>query len=365
MSSTAARLLARASQAVDLVQARPARAEELARQVLADPAVSEEGQATAKWALGLVARERDELQTSRRELQSAIATAHEAGKNRLAARIQSSLALVLAYSGENEAALAATRLAAEHLTGGDAARNRMQQGLINQRMGEFREALNSYRLALAGFKRADDEIAEVRLRLNRSVIHAYRGDLALARADLESALPIAKRNRQALQVAACAHNLAWVHGRRGDIPASLRMFDAAGESYLRVQAGGGRPAVLAIDRAEVLASAGLLDEAWTEIVSAVETIAAAGNAVDLAEAKLLAARLAVAREDFESARLLATQARQAFDEQGRTAWGLLAQWMVLRADTGNSAHFDIRFRRSFGGRTRKSRLARRSGRGEV
>ncbi|MGH8923117.1 MAG: CHAT domain-containing protein [Acidimicrobiia bacterium] len=317
--------------AVDLVQAEPLEAERLAKVVLAEASASLESQATARWALGLVDRERDHLVEAKMHFEHALRLAREASKRTLAARILSSQALALAYLGDHEGALVVSERAATSLRGVDAARNRMQQGLILQRTGDFHRALDAYRIALSGLRRAGDEIAEVRLRLNRSVIHTYRGDLGLALADLERAMAIARRNEQYLQVAACSHNLGWVHGRRGDIPKALEMFDLAEAAYLEVETGAGRPAVLAIDRAEVLAAAGLLEEAQEQALAGVATLSAGDNALDLAEARLLAARIAIAREDTESARRLALAAEAAFRQQGRSGWELQAQWLLQRA----------------------------------
>jgi tetratricopeptide (TPR) repeat protein len=297
---------------------------------LASPAAQPDARAFAHWALGLVARERDQLADARNELETAIKLARQANAPLVVARVQSSLALVLAYLGDNEAALAATAAAAKVLHGRDGARNRMQEGLIRQRSGDFVNALGAYRSALQGLKRSKDRIGEVRVRLNRSVIHAYRGDLNLALVDLEAAIAIARRQRQALQVAACAHNLGWVHGRLGEIPRALHMFDVAEKSYLEVEAGGGRPAVLAIDRAEVLATAGMLDEAWDQVSEATAALSAAGNVVDLAEAKLLASRLALAKGDFANSRVLAKDALAAFTQQNRQSWVLQAEWLIFR-----------------------------------
>lgn len=330
------RVETQARRAVDLVQADPGKAYGLAESVLARKESTPEARATALWAMGLVARERDQLDQARDTLERAIATARQGSALSLTARIESSLSLVLAYLGDLKSALAATERAAVVLKGADAARNQMQRGLLLQRTGDFEAATDIYRTALAGLRRAGDQIAEVRLLLNRSVIHTYRGDLGKAVNDLQRAMNLAQANGQTLQVAACAHNLGWVQGRRGDFPAALELFDLAERSYLALDSGAGRPSVLSIDRAETLAAAGLLDDAWSSMQAALSSLESGDNAMDLAEARLLAAQLALARGDKSAARSLAAEADGEFNKQGRTNWSLRAQTISMR-----SGHLEV------------------------
>ena len=67
----------------------------------------------------------------------------EGGLARRVGQIRSSLALVLLYSGDTQAALDETQLAMASLSGPDLARNEMQIGLILQRIRRLDDALST------------------------------------------------------------------------------------------------------------------------------------------------------------------------------------------------------------------------------
>jgi tetratricopeptide (TPR) repeat protein len=330
VADTASERLVVALDAAHRAQAEPGVALDTALALLAED-VDDHERAAAHWAAGLAHRERGELDAARDHLEASVAKAIAARRPSLAAEARSSLSLVLTYLGDPEGGLVQADLAEPHLRGGALARVRMQRALIHQRLGLLDEALAGYRRALPGLVRAGDRVAQVRLRVNRSIAHTYRGDLAAAAADLLAARALAEDLGQALQMAACAHNLAFLHGRRGDVPEALVWFDRARSEYrpLGVRAGFG--AVLAADRAELLLAAGLTGEARR---SAEESLAAldGANRVEEAEVRLLAARVAVADDDPSAAADHARRAADAFADQGRTSWSVLAEHVALLAD---------------------------------
>lgn len=316
--------------ALDLAQQAPRDAAAIARRVLdSDP--DAETAASARWALGLATRELGDVEAARSHLTEAVAVAEVAGSARLAANIRSTLAFTLTLLGANRDALAAMDRAEPHLRGGDAARLRMQRALILQRMGRGDEAMDWYRRALPGLQRAGDRIAEVRLRVNRSALHTYRNELAAATADLEAAIAIAGETGQVMQEGACAHNLGFVRGREGNIPDALECYDRAANAYAAAGVEGGLAAVLAADRAELLLEAGLTGEARDLAVRAVDMLTNGGNAADLAEARLLAARASLADGAPEDARVLAATAARSFRAQRRAQWATLAAYIETQA----------------------------------
>ena len=207
----------------------------------------------------------------------------------------------------------------------------MQRGLILQRLGRDGAALAAYEEAMPGLQRAGDRLVELRLRLNRSVLHAYRGELQAATRDLETAIGLARELDQGLLMARCAHNLGFVAGRRGDVPAALRWFDEAERRYREAEPGGAWRPVLEVDRAELLLSAGLAAEARTRARVAVDALVASGNAAEEAEARLLGARAALAAGEHDAAVDEASGAGDAFRRQRRASWALLADAVVLGA----------------------------------
>lgn len=311
-----------------LAQADPARAIQLVERVMAEPDIDKTEQAKAMWARGLAERELDLLDASADSLSTAIALAEKAGDIGLSAEIKSSLAWLRARIGENEVALSLISEAAPHLTGAASARNEMQRGLILQRLGRHREALASYESALEGLLDAGDEVAAARLRLNRSVLYVYSGELPAAVEDLEAAHDTAVRLNQDLLVAACAHNLGFAEGRRGDIPRALRWFEIAEQAFDRLGSEH-RKAALYADRAEVYAEAGLVTDALHEAHRAVEELRDEGEEPALADALLTLARLADVAGDRSLAVQAATEARPMFASQGRNLWELQARYMEL------------------------------------
>ncbi len=287
--------------------------------------------AVGLWARGLAERELGELAVALSSLEQAVSLASELQRSVDAARMRESLAFALFLAGEHQEALHQTELAARHLTGPDAARLRMQQGLIQQRMGDLDAALRSYRHALAGLSRAGDKLGEVRLRLNRSILHSYRWDVSAALSDLERAHQLAKELGQRMLVAGCEHNLGFNEGRRGNVPAALEWFARARESYRAAGVGGGNAAVLEVDHAQLLLDVGLSEEALATAQRAADLLSDAGNEADRSEAVLLAAQAALAADQIETAGRLATEATASFSRQRRGAWRTLAEYVGLQA----------------------------------
>lgn len=313
-----------AAEALDLAQGEPTRAIELATQALAAEPDAREA-AVAWWALGLAKRETDDLEGASEALATAIETAEGAGDPAMAAEIRSSLAWTVARMGDLREALRLTDLAGRHLTGGPAARNEMQRALILQRLGDNRRALQSYAVALEGLEAADDRVGAARLRVNRSILHVYAGDLDAAVEDLGEAHRIAEEEGQTLLEAACAHNLGFAHGRRRDVPRALMWFDRAERIFSRLGAGQ-RLAALLSDRAEVYADVGLMPDALADARAAVEHLRAEGEEPALADALLVLSGIADVAGDAETARACAAEARQLFASQRRKQWELQATY---------------------------------------
>lgn len=320
-----------ALQVVDAVQDDPKRARALAEELVSRRNLDPEAAAVSWWALGLAARQLNELTESEEALRTALDIAVEAKLERRAGQIRSSLALVLLYKGDSQAALREAEQASAELSGADLARNEMQIGLILQRLGRLDEALLHYKTALADLRRFGDRLAEARLLANRGVLHGYRGDLDLGVSDLVAASRIAEQLGQNLIAAACTHNLGFLEGRRGDLPAALGWFDRAEYAYEALGRPPGMVEVLQANRAELLLSAGLVSEADKAVRAAIRGLEKSDNRTDLSEARLLAAEVALADSRPEDAFDAATAASAEFLEQDRHAWHMLAEYAALRA----------------------------------
>ena len=297
---------------VDSVQDHPQRARDDAELLVARNDMDREAFAVAWWALGLAARQLNDLEEADGALRTALTIATEGGLTRRVGQIRSSLALVLLYGGDTQAALDETQLATTSLSGPDLARNEMQIGLILQRVGRLDDALIHYRSALTGLRRNRDRLGEARLLSNRGVLHGYRGELDLGVSDLETARHIAENLGQELIVAASAHNLGFLEGRRGDVPAALAWFDRAEAAYEALGRPPGMTEVLWANRGELLLTVGLYSEAEQAVSAAIAGLEKTDNKTDLSEARLLAAEVALAAGRPEDALEAATAASREF-----------------------------------------------------
>ena len=317
---------------VEDAQADPAGFRERAATLLEDCGDGDRARAQVRWALGVALRELGELAGARQELDAAVGLASSGEVPRLEALIRSSLATVLLSLGHTELALQETELAAETLDGSDAARNDMQRGVILQRLGRQDDAVRTYDLVQPRLRATGDRAAESRLLSNRGVLHAYAGRLANARADLERSVELARDIGATRGVALGLQNLGFVAGREGDLPGSLALLEQADE-LLRELGDSTALAVLDVDRAEVLADAGLLEEAIERAEAAVRALAQ--DHLNAAEAELLLARLCLMVGERDRAASLANQVRERFRRGDRAGWELHARYVALAATTGS------------------------------
>jgi CHAT domain-containing protein/tetratricopeptide (TPR) repeat protein len=316
---------------VDSAQDDPQAARDQSEALVTGGIDDPEAAAVAWWALGLAARQLNDLATADKALRRGLEIATDARLTRRVGQIRSSLALVMLYTGDTEGALAEAEKATGDLSGADLARNEMQIGLLLQRLGHLDEALLHYRSALGGLRRDGDRLAEARLLSNRGVLHGYRGEIDLGITDLRSARAIAEDLGQSLIVGVCAQNLGFLEGRRGDIPAALAWFDQAERAYDALGRPPGMIEVLWANRAELLLAAGLFSEAQRAVNAAIEGLEKLDNKTDLSETRLLCAEVALANGHPEDALTAAETASAEFLEQDRRAWHLLAAYTALRA----------------------------------
>ncbi|HET9443429.1 MAG TPA: hypothetical protein VFO65_08900, partial [Acidimicrobiales bacterium] len=324
-------LLERATSAVELARANPVSAMRMAEGVLDAPGLDAETEATALWAAGLAERELDALDSAHARFRSAVAIAEASGLAAHAARIRLSLALVLVYQGRTDAALVEIDGARPLLQGAEAGLCDVQHALIMTRLGRLDEALAHSLRALPLLREAGDRQTEAVLLSNLGALRVYRGEFAPAGAELEAALALARELGQQLLAARTVHNAAFLHGRRGDIPRSLALFDEADAAYRCLDDPDPYLAVLEADRAEVLLAVGLGEEARLRAEASLAALRRAENVTDQAEVLLLVARCRLASADRGAAFAAATAATTAFAAQGRRSWTALAEHVALEA----------------------------------
>jgi tetratricopeptide (TPR) repeat protein len=326
---------------VDAAIADPVGVRRDAAERLAGVAADDPDHHELRWALGVALRELGELANAREELERAADAADAGGEPGEAALIRSSLALVVLHLGDTESALATTEAAARSLTAAPAARNEMQRGLVLQRLGRHDEAIAAYDRALPALREAGDLVAQSRLLSNRGVVRAYRGELAGARSDLERSIDLAEETGSLRGAAFARQNLGFVAGRQGRLPEALQLLEAADVLLRGLDDGAPALAALDADRAEVLADAGLLDEAVARADAAADAFAATGDVTNLAEAELLGARLRLLAGHLDDAADLAARAGVRFASAGRSGWELQSRYVALAARTADGSERDV------------------------
>ncbi len=319
-----------AEEAHRLLGEDPARARALASTTLAHAlrARLHEPASVAQRALGLAAMDLHDAQTAVEHLVAAVAAARRARSPRRAAEARMSLAHALQNQGEPAAALRQAGLA---MRGAGATDGRLAQqyALILERLGRHDEALEGYRRALVLVRESGCPEDVVAVLCNRSVLHAYRGALRAADADLREAAQLSRTLEQPLHAALVQNNLGWLATRRGDLPAALAHFDEA-EPVLR-DASAMRRAVLEMDRCHTLLSAGLQREAQSSARLAVALLLRSEMGLELGEARLALAEAELACGDPAAALGAAEQAGADFDRQRRAGWTALAEHAAVRA----------------------------------
>src|SRR5262249_30376319 len=124
---------------------------------------------------------------------------------------------------------------------------------------------------------------------NRSLIHVRRRSFAAAESDL-----VAARGLYVDQgIEPPGHieqNLGFLKAQQGDVPASLRLMDAAEERY---RAQGEVEASLLLDRAGVLLSVRLLDEARAAAEAAVAAYVKQRRDIHVPDAQLVLSTIAL------------------------------------------------------------------------
>jgi tetratricopeptide (TPR) repeat protein len=320
----------RAEQALDLATADPVRGQRVAAGLLTEAGRAGDTAAlsTAQQALGLAARERNDVRAALRHQRAAVATARRAGLGPREGQARASLCATYLYAGRTTDAIREAERAAAVSRGLDLARVEMQRAGILARLGRYDESLAAMRPALAALRDEGDDLWEARLLNNRGLLHVLTGSTVQARRDLEAAERLFDRVGDEVAVAHIRCNYGWLAGRRGDIPTALARFDEADEALRRL----GMPLAINLStRCEVLLSARLLDEARAAAESAVAELDTSRMAADAAEARLRLAQAALAGGDLPACLDAATTALRALRSQRRAGWVPVARWLIVRA----------------------------------
>jgi tetratricopeptide (TPR) repeat protein len=321
---------AAAARAMQAAALRPTEARVIASTVV-DPARRSgawDAVSVAERALGVAAMNLNEIDAAVVHLRAAVAAGRRAGARARAGEARMSLASALVLRGEPAQASREIDAAVEDLEGVQAWRARVQRAAILQELGRDDAALEELRRTLPALRQAGEAEWAARALSNRSLIHAGRRAFGAAEADLLDARRLCLDHDLDLLAAFAEQNLGCVKAKRGDVPVSLRHFEAAEERYRRL---GVVEASLLVDRAGVLLSVRLLDEARATAEAAVAAYEQQRRDVHLPEAQLLLSTVALVQGDTATAIASAGAAAGGFRRLGRTNSLALARFASMQA----------------------------------
>lgn len=266
---------------------------------------------------------------ARRLFERARARLREEGAagSELDAHVASSLAYVLAETGDHDTAFELCRVGLAMDTASDATLGVLhsQLGLILMLRGETSEAVEHLDRALA---LVEDPAVLPRIHLNRGNVHLQRGRLGAAASDFRAAEAAYLVAGDDYGAAKAVHNLGYTHFLAGDLVAALSELGAA---YPAFEAEG--PVMTAMadqDRAEVLMAAGLHEEGATALAAAAEAYGRRRLYQRRGEAELALARSLLQRDPARASEA-AGAALRSFRRTGATAWAERAEATRLSA----------------------------------
>lgn len=320
----------RAREALQLVDANPAKSALLARAVAHQAHQNHEfaPMSIAEQVLGMTALQLEDPDTALRHLRTAIRLGRRAGSAELVAEAQMRLAFALNVRGRGGHALREIETALSGLNGVARARAQAQRGAILLQLGRLDEALSDYQFALSVLRRAGDHLWVQRVVHNRGILYGYRQEFTAAEADLYEAAQLCTNHGLDLSLGFVHENLGWISGLRGDVPAALHHLEVAEQ---RLRAHSAAVGELLTDKCQLLLSVRLLPEAMQAAEEAVLEFQQQRRNIVLPEARLLLAQVAILDGQASLGLQQARTAVREFGHQGRPRWAALARFTVLRA----------------------------------
>jgi tetratricopeptide (TPR) repeat protein len=204
-----------------------------------------------------------------------------------------------------------------------------QRALLLMRSGNNAQALKEFDEALPMLD-PDEPVQIARLHLNRGNVHLQAGDLTRARLDLERCLRLGPSADGAVLRAKAEHNLGYVHMLAGDLVTALRRMDSARPVLAPLSPVSS--AICDQDRAEVMATAGLVSDASQTVQGIVAAFDVRRLRQQQGKAELVLARLLMVSGEFKEAGKVARRAARRFYNRGSVAWRLRAELLALSCE---------------------------------
>ncbi|MCP5035440.1 MAG: CHAT domain-containing protein [Actinomycetia bacterium] len=304
---------------------------ESARLLAEESGPLEERTSLLHWIQGLALHELGDIRGATEAFNTAISVAREIGSTSAEARALANLAITMLQQGDTDAGHTAIERASKLDAGAAEGTVKYLLALFEQRLGNHRRAFELYQQALPLLARENDQASVAGLHLNRGVLFAYQNDLVQASRNYAEAESIARRQDLILLEAMAAHNLGFTLGRMGALAEALDTFDRARGLYSRLPYAPRQLRVLHTDHADALLAAGLGAGAEEAARGAVDALYSTGNSVDLAEARLLLARVCLANGKLADAHRLAKESERDFNDFGRRSWAAMAGYVDMLA----------------------------------
>ena len=200
-----------------------------------------------------------------------------------------------------------------------------QRGVLMLRFGRLRAAIEEFDKAERFFDSATP-LEQANVLLNRGSAGMMLGELRRADRDLARCATVAREGGIPLLQYMSLHNLGYLEYLRGDLPLALETMDAAAGLGLQIEG------VPLLDRARVLAEAGLVREADDALAYAAGIFQRDRLAQELGETELERARCALIAGDIAPARRFAGRSRDRFRRRGNDPWRRSAELVLLQAD---------------------------------
>lgn len=262
-----------------------------------------------------------------RLLRAALGVLRPDGPDRqIRGRVLLSLAFAEVERGRTAAGLRAFDEAAALLT--DRTMVDSQHGALLARAGRLAEALPYLDRAVQALAAAGDLTELSRALLNRGYTLMNAGRLRQSRVDLLRCLRVARAGGPHSVAVKAVQNLGYLAFFTGDVPQALRYLDEAARGCARLPSY--RPAIAA-DKARVLLSVGLADDACRELEPAIEAFREQRLGHLMAEAELVLADARLLAGHAAGGRRAAASARRRFLRRGNHTWAELAALYELRA----------------------------------
>ena len=224
----------------------------------------------AHHAIGIVLRDRGDLQAAITELRRGMRLARASGKPEREADVQATLGTALAWTGRSRQGLALLDQAMTASRGGSAGRVLYRRAVILYELGRFREAYEDLSRALPYFRRVSDTVWEARSLTMRAHVFLGLGLPRRASADFARAEELHATSGQELEYVKARHN----RGLRGADPRrpSRGAYLSSTKQGSRYDALGETNPEFAIDRCSALLAAGLAEEAAQETDTALSRL---------------------------------------------------------------------------------------------